>query len=184
MKKQLLNKYDNSPHSVGAGRIKQILWLVLSAIFFKNSLSVLGKIKILILRSMGAEVGNGVVIKQRVHIKYPWKLKIGDHCWIGEDVWLDNVEDIIIDKNVCISQGALLLTGSHDHKKEAFDYLCGAIYLEEGVWIGAKAIVAKNVRCKSHSILSINSVAEKDLEPYVIYKGNPCRPVMKRKIQE
>jgi len=178
-----LSKYTNSQHDVGASKLKYLFWLLTSAFFFKPSWSVLNSLKIKLLKSFGATIGKGVVIKPSVHIKYPWKLSIGDHCWIGEQVWLDNVENINIGSNVCISQGALLLTGSHDHKTEAFDYLCGEIILEDGVWIGAKAIVARGVTCKSHSILSINSVAERDLDAYIIYKGNPAVPVVKRKIK-
>jgi putative colanic acid biosynthesis acetyltransferase WcaF len=55
--------------------------------------------------------------------------------------------------------------------------------LENGVWIGARAIVYGGVTCGSHSILAMNSVAEKDLQAYTIYKGNPCMPVKERVIQ-
>jgi len=42
--------------------------------------------------------------------------------------------------------------------------------------------VGGGVTCRSHSILGINSVAEKELEAYTIYKGNPAVPVMTRNI--
>jgi putative colanic acid biosynthesis acetyltransferase WcaF len=118
-----------------------------------------------------------------VNIKYPWLLKIGDHVWIGENVWLDNLCMLVIGDNVCISQGALLLTGSHDHTKSSFDFIANEITLEEGVWIGARAVVGGGVTCKSHSILGINSVAESDLQEYTIYKGNPAIPVLNRFIK-
>jgi putative colanic acid biosynthesis acetyltransferase WcaF len=88
-----------------------------------------------------------------------------------------------IGDNVCISQGALLLTGSHDHTKPSFDFIANEITLEEGVWIGARAVVGGGVTCKSHSILGINSVAESDLQEYTIYKGNPAIPVLNRFIK-
>jgi putative colanic acid biosynthesis acetyltransferase WcaF len=132
------------------------------------------------LKLFGAKLGQGVVIKPSVNIKYPWKLRIGDHSWIGEEVWIDNLSDVIIGNNVTISQGALLLTGSHDHSRETFDFISYPIVLEDGAWIGANAIVFGGVTCKSHSVLGINSVAEKNLEPYIIYKGNPAIPVIER----
>ena len=52
--------------------------------------------------------------------------------------------------------------------------MLGEISLEDGVWIGAKATVCLNVTCKSHSVLSVNSVAIHDLESYSIYQGNPA----------
>ncbi len=161
-----------------------MLWYFVHALFFTNLLNFSSNFKIACLRAFGAKVGHGVVIKPGVKVKYPWKLQIGNHSWIGENVWVDNVEDVLIGNNVCISQGALLLTGSHDHTSVSFDYLCGPITIEDGVWVGAKAIVGKNLVCKSHCILGINSVAERNLDPYVIYKGNPAVAVAKRHIQK
>ena len=122
----------------------------------------------------GAKIGQAVVIKPDVNIKYPWFLAIGNDCWIGEGVWIDNLAQVTIGSNVVLSQGAYLLTGSHDYKKEAFDLILGKIVLEDGVWIGAKATVCPSVTCKSHSVLAVGSTATRDLEAYSIYQGNPA----------
>jgi len=176
--------YDASVHSVGRNKIVYIIWYFIHVLFFLNPLNPISKVKIFWLKVFGAKIGEGVLIKPGVTIKYPWKLIIGNNCWIGENVWIDNVEHVVIGNNVCISQGALLLTGSHDHTSISFDYKSSPIIIEDGVWIGAKSVVGKGVTCKSHSILSINSVAEKDLEEFVIYKGNPLIAVTKRKLNK
>ena len=49
-----------------------------------------------------------VVIKQRVNVKYPWKLEVGDFSWIGEDVWIDNLATVKIE-TIAAFKGALLL---------------------------------------------------------------------------
>jgi putative colanic acid biosynthesis acetyltransferase WcaF len=122
----------------------------------------------------GAKIGTGVVIKPGVNIKYPWFLEMGDHCWIGEEVWIDNLALVSIGNNVCLSQGAYLLTGSHDYKKRSFDLITKPIILEDGVWIGAKATVCLGITCHAHSVLAVGSIATSDLEPYSIYQGNPA----------
>ena len=61
--------------------------------------------------------------------------------------------------NVCISQGATLLCGNHNFKKPGFDLIIDEIIVEDGVWIGAKSIVCPGVTLKSHSILTVGSVA-------------------------
>ena len=127
-------------------------------------------------------MGSNVIIKPKVNIKYPWFLNIGNHVWIGEEVWIDNLTQITIGSNVCISQGAMLLTGNHDYKKSAFDLMIAEIILEDGVWIGAKSIVAPGVKCCTHSILTVGSVATKNLGPYSINQGNPAVCVNTRKI--
>lgn len=180
--KQVNNALYKSTISIGASKFKQVLWYFVNIIFFKNPFIIISSLKVSLLKAFGAEIGKGVVIKPVINIKYPWKLQIGDHCWIGEEVWIDNLSEVYIGNNVTISQGALLLTGSHDHTRVTFDFISYPIYLEDGVWIGARAVVFGGVTCKSHSILGINSVAEKDLTSYTINKGNPSIPVLTRTI--
>jgi putative colanic acid biosynthesis acetyltransferase WcaF len=132
----------------------------------------------------GAKVGKGVNIKPSVNVKYPWRLSIGNYTWIGENVWIDNLDNVSIGNNCCISQGAMLLCGNHNYKKMTFDLIVGEIILEDGVWIGAQSIVCPNVTCKTHSVLTVNSVATTDLEPYTIYRGNPAKEIRKRTIKQ
>lgn len=180
--KQVNNALYKATIDIGASKPKQILWYFVNIIFFKNPFVIISSLKVALLKIFGAKIGKGVVIKPAVNIKYPWKLQIGEHSWIGEEVWIDNLSEVYIGNNVTVSQGALLLTGSHDHTRVTFNFISYPIYLEDGVWIGARAAVFGGVTCRSHSILGINSVAEKDLNPYTINKGNPAIPVLARTI--
>ena len=180
--KQVDNAAYRTTIDIGAGKAKQWLWYFVNILILKNSLVVFSGWKVFTLKLFGASIGKGVVIKPAVNIKYPWKLRVGNHSWIGESVWIDNLSEVIIGSNVTVSQGAVLLTGSHDHTKETFDFLSSPIILEDGVWIGAKAMVFGGVTCYTHSILGMNSVAERNLKPYTIYKGNPSIPVVERTI--
>lgn len=178
-----LSLYTTSPeYKPGASALKMALWFIMSSLFLRNSLSVFSNIKVIVLRIFGAKIGRGVVIKPNVNIKYPWKLIIDDYTWIGENVWIDNLDHVKIGKHVCISQGALLLTGNHNYKKSTFDLITGKIVLENGVWIGAKSIVCPGVTCKNHSVLSVNSVANQNLQSMGIYQGNPAILIRKREI--
>lgn len=166
--------YNNDWYYPGAPAWKRAVWFIINSLFFINPLNPLSGLKCKLLSLFGARLGKGVVIKPAVNIKYPWLLTIGDNVWIGEKVWIDNLSKISIGNNVTLSQGAMLLTGSHDYKKTTFDLMVKEIVLEEGVWIGAKAVVCPGVTCYSHSILSVGSVATNNLEPYEIYQGVPA----------
>jgi putative colanic acid biosynthesis acetyltransferase WcaF len=174
MAKTDLSTFDNRWYDPGRGTLVRVLWYSINFIFFNSYWFPISSFKRLLLRLFGARIGKGVVIKPGVNIKYPWLLEIGDFSWIGEGVWIDNLVKVTIGPHCCLSQGAMLLTGSHDYKKSRFDLLVGEIHLEEGVWIGAKAMVGPNVRCGSHSVLSLNSVATQNLESFTIYQGNPA----------
>ncbi len=173
MNKVQLNQYNNAEYKPGSTG-KKTLWYFTNMLFFKTLLPFPSGLKVAFLKAFGAKVGQGVVVKPNVNVKYPWFLEIGNDCWVGEGVWIDNLAEVTIADNVVLSQGAYLLTGSHDYKKEAFDLVLGKIVLEEGVWIGAKATVCPGVSCRSHSVLAVGSVATQDLAPYTVYQGNPA----------
>ena len=175
------SKYNNKDFYPG-NPILIILWYLFSLFFFKSSWLPFSFFKVFILRIFGAKIGKSVVIKPSINIKYPWKLSLGNHVWIGENVWIDNLDNVVIGNNVCISQGAFLLCGNHNYKKDSFDLITKPIIVEDGVWIGAKSTVLPGVTTKSHSILSAGSVTSKNLEPYSIYRGNPAEKVSIRTI--
>lgn len=177
-----LSTFNNKGFDKGSGRVKWLLWMIVNALVFKPSWIPFMRLKIILLRMFGANIGDGLIIKPSVHIKFPWKLIIGNHVWLGENVWIDNLDEVIVGDNVCVSQGALLLTGNHDYTSINFGYRNAPITLENGVWIGAKSVVCPGVICKSHSILAVGSIATKNLEAYNIYQGNPSVFIRKRKI--
>lgn len=175
-----LSKYNNDWYDVGASKIKLGLWHLFKGFVFMNPFFPFMGIKIRLLRMFGAKVGQGVVIKTSVNIKFPWNLDIGNHVWLGERVWIENQGKVIIGNNVCLSQGATLMTGNHNYKKSTFDLMVKDVTLEDGVWIGCNAIVCPGVNCLSHSVLTINSVALTTLEPWGIYQGNPAQKIRER----
>jgi putative colanic acid biosynthesis acetyltransferase WcaF len=178
-----LSAFNNDWYKPGAGSLKRLVWYFVNVLFFINPLNPASGLKVWLLRFFGATIGRGVVIKPGVNIKYPWLLQIGNYSWIGEKVWIDNLAEVIIGDNVTVSQGAMLLTGSHNYKKPSFDLIVGKIVLEDGAWVGAKSIVCPGVTCGSHSVLAAGSVATINLESYTIYQGNPPLPKRKRIIE-
>ena len=181
--KTQLSKFNNSWYKPGRGFIVRSLWYIVNTCFI-NSSQPFSFLRIFLLRLYGAQIGKGVIIKPSVNIKYPWRLKVGNNVWIGENVWIDNLDDITIGDNVCISQGALLLSGNHNYKKSRFDLMIAPIIIEDGVWIGAKAIVTAGTICKSHSVLTVASIAPKLMDAYTVYQGNPAIKIRERIIEE
>jgi putative colanic acid biosynthesis acetyltransferase WcaF len=133
-----------------------------------------------LLRCFGAKIERGVVLKPGIRIKYPWRLSIGAHTWIGEDVWIDNLVEVAVGANVCISQGAYLFTGNHDWADQAFGLVVRPVVVEDGAWIGARAIICPGVTIGKCGIAAVGSVITRSVPAFEIYAGNPAQFVKRR----
>jgi len=176
-----LSAYNNDWYTPG-NAIKRFCWHYTNLVFLKSGLFPVYRFKVFLLKMFGAKIGNGVFIKPYVNIKYPWFLTVGNNVWIGEDVWIDNLAPITIGDDVCISQGALLLTGSHDHTSVKFGLIVKPIILQKGVWVCAKSIICAGVTCHSHAVITAGSVVSQHCDAYGIYKGNPAIKIKVRTI--
>jgi putative colanic acid biosynthesis acetyltransferase WcaF len=176
-----LSRFSTGNYKAGPSW-KVILWYPFNYFVFNSSIPWPYGFKARLLRLFGARVGKNVIIKNRVRIKNPWRFSVGSNSWIGEDVWIDNLEDVELGRNVCLSQGAVLLTGNHDYTVADFPYRLGKIQLHDGVWIGAQSVVCPGTKCGSHSILTVNSVASKSMMDWGIYSGNPAKMIRSRKM--
>lgn len=136
-----LSKFNNAGFSRGAPRWKEALWWGCRSIFFAPWFPVPSVIKVGVLRFFGAKVGQGVVIRSRVNITMPWRLELGDHVWLGDEVMILSLDRVKIGTHVCISQRAFLCTGNHDFRSEGFDLVTRPIAIGDSCWIAAGAFV-------------------------------------------
>jgi putative colanic acid biosynthesis acetyltransferase WcaF len=178
-----LASFNNAWYKAGRSGLTRTIWYCVNIIFFRSFFPFYAP-KRSLLRLFGAEIGKGVIIKPHVSIKYPWKLVIGNYVWIGEKVWIDNLAQVTLGNNSCLSQGALILCGNHNYKRSSFDLVVGEITIDDGAWVGAKATVCPGVKMGNHSILTVGSVATSNLEEYWIYQGNPAQKLRMREIKD
>lgn len=120
-------------------------------------------LRVAILRAFGATVGEGVVVRHRVRIHWPWKLTVGDHTWIGEGAWILNLEPVTLGSDVCISQDVLLCTGSHDASSPTFEYDNAPIVVEDGAWVAARATVLRGVRIGAGAVVGATALVTRDV---------------------
>lgn len=175
-----LAAFDGSDFDKGAGFLKAAVWYLTNALIVRASWNPFMGIKIRLLRLFGAKIGKGLVLKNNVVIKSPWNLTVGDNCWIGENAWIDDLDKVTIGNNVCISQGALLVTGNHDYTKSSMPYRNAPIKIEDGAWIGANVTVTAGVTVAENCVLTAGSLVTKDTESDMIYQGNPAKAIRER----
>lgn len=173
--KTRLNQF-NAERGLDRGRSKgtEMLWYLLKCFFLLSALPWPMGLKRCLLRSFGAKVGHGVVIKPRVNVHFPWKLEIGDYAWIGEEVFILNFEPVKIGAHACISQRAFLCTGNHDYRDPCFSYRNAPIGIGSGVWVGAGVFVGPGVQIGEEAVAAAGAVLTRSVPKNTIWGGNPA----------
>lgn len=159
-----LATFTGSGYDKGRPFVIQLSWLLVSGLIFTRWWCP-ASLRARLLRLFGAQVGSGTVIRQGVRIHWPWKLTVGDHTWIGEGAYLLNLEPISLGNDVCLSQQALLCTGSHDHREASFDFDNAPIDVEDGVWVAARATVLRGVRIGTGAVVGATALVTQDVPP-------------------
>lgn len=172
-----LSVYDNSGFDRGVPRWKEALWVLMRGLFLQNPFPWPSELRVALLRAFGARIGQGVVVRANVNISFPWRLTIGDHVWIGEDVGILSLAQVTIESNVCISQRAYLCTGSHDFRREDFKLKVTPITIRSGSWVAAAAFIGPGVEVGSGSVVAAGSVVFQNVPANSLVRGNPAEVV-------
>ena len=153
-----LSQYDQGDWAPGRSFPVRALWYFISQLIFENGWFPFSGLKTALLGMFGAKVGKGVVFKPNVRIKFPWRLQLGDHCWVGEGVWIDNLAEVSIGANCCLSQDVYICTGSHDHRREDFALKVAPVSVGESSWVCARAVLLPGAAIESQTVVKAGSV--------------------------
>jgi putative colanic acid biosynthesis acetyltransferase WcaF len=169
-----LASYSAAHFDRGASMGKEALWWLARALFFLTPFPWPSGLRVALLRAFGARIGEGVVIREGVNISFPWRLTLGNHVWLGEEVMILSLAPVVIGSNVCVSQRAFLCSGSHDFQAETFNLITKPITVGDGCWIAAAAFIAAGVEIGAGSVVSAGSVVIGNVPPRTLVRGNPA----------
>ncbi len=157
-----LSGFTGVGYDKGRNVLWQLGWMLVSDLVTTRWWCPL-RLRLAVLQGFGAQLGTGVLIRHNVRIHWPWKLTVGDNSWIGEDVWILNLEPVRIGADVCISQGVLLCTGSHDRHSPTFEFDNAPISIGDGSWIAARATVLRGVTVGDDCVVGATALVVRDV---------------------
>jgi len=89
-------------------------------------------------------------------------------------------DDVTISYDVCLLTGGLDLSNGVDHNNHIFS----PIVIENGVWIGAKAVISAGVRVGEGAVVSAGSFVNKDVAPNTVVAGSPAKVIKTLELQD
>lgn len=159
--------------------VVQLWWLVQSTLFAMSPQFMFSWRRWL-LKLFGAEIGVDVLIRPSVRVTYPWKVKIGDRVWIGDNAELYSLGEIEIGADAVISQKSYLCAATHDFTKTTFDMVDRRITIKEQAWVATDCFIAPGVTIGKGAVIGARSSVYKDMPEGMICLGNPAKPVKPR----
>lgn len=171
---QALDRYrPPADWSRGAPLWREALWRLLGSPLLASALP--GSCwRNALLRLFGARIGRGGRLKPRLRVTFPWRLQVGDHCWLGEGLWIDNLAPVRLGHRVCLSQEAYLCTGNHDFRSPGFDLRAEPIHVDDDAWIAARAVLAPGTRVGRGAVVGLAAVVGGVVPAGAILRGNPA----------
>jgi len=172
--------FTGAGYDKGRPAAVQALWLLISGLIVVRWWCPV-PLRTAILRAFGARIGSGVLIRHGVRIHWPWKLTVGDDCWIGEGVWILNLEPVTLGHDVCLSQEVLLCTGSHDRRSPTFEFDNAPIVVEDGAWVAARATVLRGVTVGRNAVVGATALVVADVPEGAVITAAPGAPASGRR---
>ncbi len=121
-----------------------------------------------VLRNLGEGlvIGDNVGISQNCFIQVRGKVSIGNHVLFGPGVTVISENHIFKDPETPISMQGEERNG---------------VIIENGAWIGAKAVILDGVTIGENSIVAAGSIVNKDVPAFAIVAGVPAKVIKYRK---
>lgn len=131
------------------------------------------------LTSKGASVGRLSVIAPIKVLGQASFLSIGERCAIGR-VNFQLHDQVTIGNCVVISDGAHIMTGSHDIHSPSWAFQSAPVRIGDYAWVATGATLLPGVTVGEGAVVGAFAVVGKDVEPFAVVVGNPARVVCQR----
>ena len=151
-------------------------WGLCEWLLVTNSLQVSSRLRVWTLRRFGAAIGTRVIVRPRTRVRFPWKLTVGDDCWIGEGVWIHNQAHVALGRDVVVSQETMITTGSHAHRAD-MALITAPVTVEDGVWITSRCMILGGTTIGRSALVAPMSVVRTDVPAGAVVRGNPAEVV-------
>jgi putative colanic acid biosynthesis acetyltransferase WcaF len=163
--------------------LKRLLWSCLQLPFWLRIPRVLNPIRIALLRLFGAQIGRRCLVGS-ARIWIPWNLQMGEYSVIGDAAEIYNLAPVRIGANSVVSQRSYLCTATHDYTKSNFPIYSLPIKIGPSAWIASCAFVGPGISVGEGAVVGACSVVTKDIPPWMVCAGNPCRVIKSRRLDD
>lgn len=140
--------------------------------------------RLLVYKMAGMKIGRGSRIHTGARFFYPGNIKIGEGSILGDNIFLDGREKLIIGNHVDIASSVMIYNSEHDINSADFHAVSAPVEIGDYVFIGPRAIILPGVKIGRGAVVAAGAVVTKDVEEFKIVAGVPATVIGERKLQD
>jgi putative colanic acid biosynthesis acetyltransferase WcaF len=142
-------------------------------------------LRLQVLRMLGAQIGQGVVIGRGTTILSPSGLTIGDMASVARDCVLDARGNLNLGSYVLVGFETVILTSTHNFQDASVPVIHQGMFflpvvVESNVWIGARSFIMPGTRICADTLVGAMSLVNKELDARSVYAGIPAKKIRER----
>jgi acetyltransferase-like isoleucine patch superfamily enzyme len=154
--------------------------LALSLIRYREH-RVFIRLRLCLLRQLGARIGGNVVIKAGVVIDYPENLVVGDGVSIQQNCLLSAYAPISIGSNVSIAHGVSIVTTTHPYERAQIirqaSLISAPVKICDNCWVGMKSSILHGVTIGTGVVVGAHSLVNRSVKDNRVVAGVPARVI-------
>lgn len=133
-------------------------------------------------RSHLAFPGKRTILDYSTIIKYPERIVMGYDVWIGSNVSIGAFSGVTFGNHVRISHGVFIETASLDIRAAQlpYEHVGRPIQIDDGVWIGANAVILGGVHIGERAVVAAGAVVVKDVPAHAVVAATAARTIGSR----
>lgn len=131
------------------------------------------------------EFGKNVMIGEKSHFHYPWKVKIGNNVSIGRGAQIYpsyQFKDmyIVFEDNVMVAPNLTIFGAGHPIDDPLEKHIGEEVVIGRGAYIGGNVTIRYGVTIGAGAVIASGAVVVKDVAPGDVVGGNPARVLKSR----
>jgi acetyltransferase-like isoleucine patch superfamily enzyme len=158
-----------------------------SKIFAGKTVFIGDNVEINALSLEGVRIGNNFSIHRNSIIECTGVIRsigfgitIGNNVGIAQNCFVQVRGRVVIGNNVIMGPGVYIFSETHNFSDQVIAVkdqgeTRKGVTIEDGVWIGSRAIILDGVKIGRNAVIAAGSVVNRDVPPYTIVAGVPAK---------
>lgn len=129
----------------------------------------------------GIKIGKGSTLHMFANFYNPKNIVIGEDSILGDHIFLDGRDQLIIGSHVDIASNVAIYNSEHDLNSSDFHAINESVEIHDYVFIGPRAIILPGVKIGKGAVVAAGAVVTKDVSDFEIVGGVPAKVIGERK---